>query len=178
MIASMRDKYDTLSAVMNERLKRRWAACEALAMRRGGISALARATGMSPTTIRHGIREIETELPGLAASLDAPEPQRIRCPGGGRRRLTAKDQTLVRDLKRLLEPVTRGDPTSHLLWTSKSTRKLAAELQRQGHEVSHMTVARLLGELDYHLQANRSRSGFTISATRSWAWRFPTGCTI
>ncbi len=155
MIASMRDKYDTLSAVMNERLKRRWAACEALALKRGGISAVAGATGLSPTTIRRGIREIETELPGLVASLDAPEPQRIRRVGGGRRRLTAQDRTLLRDLKRLLDPVTRGDPMSHLLWTSKSTRKLAEELQRQGHEVSHMTVARLLGELDYHLQANR-----------------------
>jgi hypothetical protein len=155
MIATIRDKYDTLSAVMNERMKRRWAACEALAMRRGGLSAVARATGMSPNTIKRGMHEIETELPEWVASLHAREPQRSRRPGGGRWRLAAKDPTLIQDLKKQLEPVTRGDPMSHLLWTSKSTRHLATELQRQGHEVSHMTVARLLAQLDYHLQANR-----------------------
>jgi len=155
MIATIRDKYATLSAMMNERMRRRWAACEALAMGRGGISAVARAAGVSPNTIRRGILEIETELPELAASLEAPERQRIRRPGAGRRRLTEQDRSLMRDLKKLLEPVTRGDPTRPLLWTSKSTRHLAAELQRQGHEVSHMTVARLLAELDYRLQANR-----------------------
>ena len=155
MIATIRDKYATLSAMMNERMRRRWAACEALAMGRGGISAVARAAGVSPNTIRRGILEIEAELPELAASLEAPERQRIRRPGAGRRRLTEQDRSLMRDLKKLLEPVTRGDPTRPLLWTSKSTRHLAAELQRQGHEVSHMTVARLLAELDYRLQANR-----------------------
>jgi hypothetical protein len=146
-------KYATLSRLMNERLKRRWAGCEALATGRGGISAVARATGMSPNTIKRGIREIESEMPDLIGSLRLPERQRQ--PGGGRRRLAATDRTLIRDLKRLLEPVTRGDPMSHLLWTSKSTRHLAAELQRQGHAVSHMTVARLLGDLDYRLQVNR-----------------------
>jgi hypothetical protein len=155
MIATIRDKYDILSAVMNERMKRRWAACEALAMSRGGISAVARATGMSPNTIKRGMREIKTELPHLAAALEAPLPPQIRQPGGGRPRLVAKDLTLIRDLKQQLEPVTRGDPMSHLRWTSKSTRHLATALQRQGHEVSHMTVARLLAQLDYRLQANR-----------------------
>src|SRR5437867_382147 len=153
MIATVQGKYATLSRLMNERFKRRWAGCEALASGRGGISAVARATGLSPNTIKRGMREIETEMPDLAGSLHAPERQRR--PGGGRRRLAANDRTLIRDLKRLLEPVTRGDPTSPLLWTSKSTRHLAAELQREGHTVSHMTVARLLAQLDYRLQANR-----------------------
>src|SRR5881628_1283916 len=129
MIATVQDKYDTLSPLMNERLRRRWAGCEALALGRGGISAVARATGLSPNTIKRGMREIETEMPGLAASL----PARQRQPGGGRRRLADHDRTLIRDLKRLLEPVTRGDPMSPLLWTSKSTRHLAAELRHQGH---------------------------------------------
>ncbi len=153
MIATVQGKYATLSRLMNERLKRRWAGCEALASGHGGISAVARATGMSPNTIKRGIREVESEMPDLIGSLQLPERQRQ--PGGGRRRLAATDRTLIRDLKRLLEPVTRGDPMSHLLWTSKSTRHLAAELQHQGHTVSHMTVARLLGELDYRLQVNR-----------------------
>ena len=160
MIATVQDKYDTLSPLMNERLRRRWAGCEALALGRGGISAVARASGLSPNTIKRGMREIETEMPELVGSLHAPGRQRR--PGGGRRRLADHDRTLMRDLKRLLEPVTRGDPSSHLLWTSKSTRHLAAELQRQGHTVSHMTVARLLAQLDYRLQANRkTREGTT-----------------
>jgi len=153
MIATVQGKYATLSHLMNERLKRRWAGCEALASGRGGISAVARATGMSPNTIKRGIREIEVEMPDLIGSLQRPERQRQ--PGGGRPRLAETDRTLIRDLKRLLEPVTRGDPMSHLLWTSKSTRHLAGELQRHGHRVSHMTVARLLSELDYRLQVNR-----------------------
>jgi hypothetical protein len=153
MVATVQGKYATLAPLMNERLRRRWAGCEALALGRGGISVVAHATGMSPNTIKRGMREIETELPGLAGSLQGSERQRR--PGGGRRRLADHDRTLIRDLKRLLEPVTRGDPTSQLLWTAKSTRRLAAELQRQGHTVSHMTVGRLLAELDYHLQANR-----------------------
>ena len=95
MIATIRDKYATLSAMMNERMRRRWAACEALAMGRGGISAVARAAGVSPNTIRRGILEIETELPELAASLEAPERQRIRRPGAGRRRLTEQDRSLM-----------------------------------------------------------------------------------
>ncbi|MGI8424622.1 MAG: ISAzo13 family transposase [Chloroflexota bacterium] len=153
MIATVQGKYATLSRLMNERLKRRWAGCEALASGRGGISAVARATGLSPNTIKRGMREIETEMPDLVGSLHTGERQRQ--PGGGRRRRAENDRTLIRDLKRLLEPVTRGDPMSHLMWSSKSTRHLAAELQRQGHTVSHMTVARLLAQLDYHLQANR-----------------------
>ena len=155
MIATIQDKYDTLCSMMNERLKRRWAACEALAMGWGGIGVVAQATGMSPNTIRRGIREITAELPHLAASIPAQAQQRIRRPGGGRQRLADKDPRLLRDLKHLLEPVTRGDPISHLLWTSKSTRHLAAELQRQGHAVSYVTVARLLVQLGYSLQANR-----------------------
>ena len=158
MIATVQGKYATLSRLMNERLKRRWAGCEALASGRGGISAVARATGMSPNTIKRGMREVEAEMPDLVGSLHAPERQRQ--PGGGRRRLADTDRTLIRDLKRLVEPVTRGDPMSHLLWTSKSTRHLATELQNQGHTVSHMTVARLLGELDYRLQVNhKTREG-------------------
>lgn len=153
MIANVRDKYDTLFPMMGEKLRRRWAACEAMAMGRGGISAVAKQTGLSPTTIRRGIREVEAEMPQLAASIGQDE--RIREPGAGRPRKTEEDKTLARDLEKLLRPVTRGDPTSHLLWTCKSTRNLAAELRKKGHQVSHMTVARLLADLGYSLQANR-----------------------
>jgi transposase len=151
MIAVMQEKFDRLSCMMNEKLKRHWAACEAMAMGRGGISAVAKATGISPNTIRKGIREIQTEIPHLAEEME----HRVRQPGGGRRRLSEKDESLIQDLEKLLESTTRGDPMSPLLWTCKSTRKLAEELQKQGHQVSHMTVDRLLGEMDYSLQGNR-----------------------
>jgi transposase len=138
--------------MMNEKLKRRWAACEAIALGRGGISAVSEATGMSRATIRKGVGEVTNAYPELASQIAAV---RIRQPGAGRPALTALDTTLVADLKRLIEPATRGEPTSPLLWTSKSTRKLAKELQEQGHEVSYRTVARLLQDLGYSLQANR-----------------------
>ena len=81
--------------------------------------------------------------------------QRIRRPGAGRPRLAQRDPRLLEDLQCLLEPVTRGDPESPLLWTSKSTRHLAEELVARGHQVSHDTVGRLLDEIGYSLQANR-----------------------
>lgn len=152
MAAIVADKFDRLSSMMNEKLKRRWAACEAIAMGRGGISAVAQATGISRTTIRKGIREIEQEYPQLAENVSE---QRIRRPGGGRPRLSESDPALQAHLKRLVEPATRGEPTSPLLWTSKSTRKLAKELQKLGHQVSYRTVARMLGNSGYSLQANR-----------------------
>ena len=152
MVVAVQEKYDRLSSVMNEKLRRRWAACEAIAMGRGGIPAVSQATGVSQTTIRRGIREINEEMPRLAEEIAG---QRIRRPGGGRRRSTEIDKTLQSDLERLVESTTRGDPTSPLLWTCKSTRRLADELTSLGHPISHMTVARMLTKMNYSLQANR-----------------------
>jgi len=148
----VRDKFQRLRSMMNEKLKRHWAACEALSMGRGGIAAVALATGLSRTTIRKGIREVQQLYPNLA---DQAVPQRVRGAGGGRRPLTEHDQTLQSDLKLLVDPVTRGEPNSALLWTCKSTRALAKELSRLGHDVSYRTVARLLFDLGFSLQANR-----------------------
>lgn len=145
-------KYVTLASAMNEQFRRRWAGCEALAMGRGGVSAVAAATGMSRNTVLRGIAEIQEHLPELAGRIGQ---ERIRRPGGGRRARAAEDASLLSDLRALLESSTRGDPTSPLLWTAKSTRKLAEELVARGHAVSHMTVDRLLGQLGYSLQANR-----------------------
>lgn len=130
MVGVVADKFDRLRILMNEKLKRHWAACEAMALGRGGISAVSEATGMSPTTIRKGIREIEQEYPELA---EQSSGGRVRRPGGGRYRLTEHDPTLKETLEKLVEPATRGDPMSPLLWTSKSTRNLAKELQQLGH---------------------------------------------
>lgn len=157
MVANISAKFGKLREIMDEKLKRRWAACEALAMGRGGISAVAEATGMSRTTIRKGICEIEEEYPELVEEVGHG---RIRRPGGGRHRLTEEDPTLQRDLEKLVEPATRGDPMCALLWTSKSTRKLAKELQQLGHNVSYRTVARMLKDSGFSLQANsRTREG-------------------
>ncbi|MGC9523793.1 MAG: ISAzo13 family transposase [Anaerolineae bacterium] len=146
------EKFGKLRSMMNEKLKRRWAGCEAMALGRGGISLVSRATGMSRATIRKGLREVEEDYPDLADQITG---QRIRRPGGGRRRLAEHDPGLESDLRKLVEPATRGEPTSPLLWTSKSTRKLAKELQELGHEISYRTVARMLRELGFSLQANR-----------------------
>jgi DDE family transposase len=154
LIAAIRNKYQALHLVMDEKVRRRWAACEARAIGWGGITAVAAATGLSRPTIRAGLAEVQG---GASRSAEDHQSagQRVRRGGGGRRRLTAEDRTLVKDLQALLESSTRGDPQSPLLWTSKSTRHLADALVQQGHHVSHHTVARLLEELNYSLQANR-----------------------
>jgi hypothetical protein len=147
-IALIQEKFNALSPIMDERMRRRWAAVEADSLGRGGITVVARATGLSRTTIQAG----RGELRDPAA---AGEPGRIRRPGAGRPRLCQHDGHLLHDLQALLEPTTRGDPQSPLLWTCKSTRNLADELVGMGHQVSHDTVGRLLEEMDYSLQANR-----------------------
>lgn len=122
------------------------AANEALQEGRGGISRVSRACGLSRVTITKGIRELA----------EAPLPAgRIRRPGGGRRKVQARDPALPGALEALVEPLARGDPESPLRWTCKSTRALAAELTRQSHPVSHEKVAQFLRGMDYSLQGNR-----------------------
>ena len=135
MISVVEEKYERISPIMNERLRRRWAACEAMALGRGGISAVSTATGISRTTIRKAILEVQADLPEFAEEL---APERIRRPGGGRQSILEQYPDLEDDLQKLLESSTRGDPMCSLLWTSKSTRKLAQELREMGYEVSHV----------------------------------------
>jgi transposase len=147
-LSTLREKYKALAPFMDERVLRRWAATEVLALGWGGASAIVKATGLSRTTIRSGIAELQQPA-------TQPPPGRIRGPGAGRPRRTQADPELLDDLRALLEPATRGDPEAPLLWTSKSTRNLADELVGLGHRVSHDTVSRLLDEIGYSLQANR-----------------------
>jgi hypothetical protein len=154
---TVRTKFELLRPLMDERMRRQWAASEALSLRRGGVTVVARATGLSRTTIGVGMRELRerTNL-GIEDEVTVSDvPKRIRRPGGGRHPLNANDPTLVRDLEALIEPTTRGDPQSPLRWTCKSTRNLAEALGLQGHRVSYPTVALLLHDLGYSLQANR-----------------------
>jgi transposase len=140
--------FDSLADVLDERTRRLVAAAEASAIGFGGVSIVARASGLSRGTVIRGIAELKS-APKL------PRAQRIRRAGAGRKRTADRDATLKRDLETLVEPVTRGHPESPLRWTCKSVRQLATELERMGHAVSHRIVAELLHEMEYSLQANR-----------------------
>jgi len=146
---SMRTKYATLSTQLDEKSLRLCAATDAKMLGFGGVSFVAKAAGMSRTTLHRGSAEIKSGQP-LA-------PGRVRLPGGGRKLKSQSDETLLQDLDRLLDPVTRGDPMSPLRWTCKSTPKLAAELEKIGHSVSQATVWRMLDQLGYSMQSNRKR---------------------
>jgi hypothetical protein len=149
VIERMRQKYLTMAPVLDERSRRLWAATESLQLGWGGVTCVAAATGLSRTTIAVGLRELRERNPD-----EAPSP-RIRRPGGGRKHLLDTDLGLWAALDALVEPTTRGDPETPLRWTCKSTRRLAAELRRQGHSISARTVAAALYEMGYSLQANR-----------------------
>ena len=145
-------KYRALAGYLNEVTLRIWSATEAQALGRGGVSTVARATGMSRTTIHAGLKELRSAPPS-----DAPgdHSHRLRAKGAGRKRLTAKDGTLLNDLDALVDPATRGDPQSPLRWTCKSAPRLAKELTERGHSVSRRTVCSLLAQLGYSLQSTR-----------------------
>lgn len=142
---SVARKYTVLRPHLDERQRRLVLGLEAFELGRGGIKAIATATGVHPDTVARGVREVTGE----------PEPAvRVREPGGGRKRLTETDPELVTALQALVDPATRGDPMSLLVWTTKSTRKLAAALSSMGHRVSDRTVARMLREMGFSLQGN------------------------
>jgi len=148
---AIHQRYLSLKGALDERARRLWAAAEARTAGRGGFAAVLRATGLSPTTLTRGLRDLDAG--------DFPK-ERIRRPGGGRKAAKILDPGLTHALERLVDPLTRGDPESPLRWTCKGTRRLAGELNAQGYHVSHALVAHLLREAGYSLQANRkSREG-------------------
>jgi hypothetical protein len=146
-------RYQVLDPVLDERSRRRFAAAEAKAAGRGGVSAVSRITGIARSTIIRGLAELAVVCGDDPAS--KLQASRIRRPGGGRKKLTEIDPTLLSDLRGLVEPATRGDPEAALLWTSRSLRNLADALRAMGHRISHYVVADLLRDLNYSLQANR-----------------------
>ena len=148
----LREQYRSIRESLDERGRREWAASEALALGYGGIALVHRASGIVPSTIGKGIKELRRRRDGKA---QPEERRRVRRPGGGRPRKTAENPQLLAALEALVEPTTRGDPESALRWTCKSLRVLAEELCRKGHDVSYQTVRRLLKRLDYSLQGNR-----------------------
>ena len=146
----IREKFESLRMGMNEAVRRRWAASEAKALGRGGISRVVRATGLSIPTVRQGLRELEQGAPLYL--------HRSRKSGGGRKKTAEKDEAILADLEALVDPLARGDPMSPLRWTCKSTRKLAQELRSRGHSVSYHTVGEFLHTLGYSLQRVLNRS--------------------
>ena len=140
-------RFQSLSPFLNERTRRLVAASETLKLGRGGVTIVAEATGVSRRAIALGLQELH-DPKGLDSS-------RVRHPGAGRKKKADQDPTLERDLERLIEPVTVGDPMSPLRWSAKSHRKLAAELNAQGHKVSYRIVSELLRKLDYGLHGNK-----------------------
>jgi len=144
----IKQRYELMAGHLNEHQRRLWAGAEARVLGWGGIGQVSRATGLSRGVVAAGRRELSQ--PDWRIGGD-----RVRRPGGGRKRLTVRDPTLKADLERLVEPTSRGEPDSPLRWTCKSTRELTAALRQQGHPVSHTVVAELLHRLDYSLQANR-----------------------
>jgi len=147
--AAIELRFEALDPVLDERSRRRFAAAEACAAGRGGIALVSRITGIARSTINRGLAEL-----GEAASDDMPR-RRVRRAGGGRKKLSETDPTLLSDLQGLVEPTTRGDPQAALLWTSRSLRNLAEALRAMGHRIGHNVVADLLRQLNYSLQGNR-----------------------
>jgi Rhodopirellula transposase DDE domain len=159
VIERIERKFRRLEPDLNERTRRIWAASEAMELGHGGISAVAKATGVAYGSIRAGVSELMAEGKGERVAGGGPG---IRRAGGGRKSSQQKDPLLLPALLALVEPGARGDPQSPLQWTIKSTRVLARELTKQQHPVSHATVAGLLEEAKFSLQANRkTREGGT-----------------
>ena len=147
-----RKRYRELAPVLNEQSLRRFVALEAQALGRGGISLMARISGLARSTVYHGLSDIRDNVSAPAG--------RVRKEGGGRKKKTSEDPTLVADLKRLVEPTTRGDPMQPLLWTTRSLRNLVNELANKGHKVCPTVVGDLLRGIGYSLQANsKTREG-------------------
>jgi len=146
--AAIAERYRLMAPQLNERQRRRLAATEARTFGRGGIAAASRACGMAENTVRKGLAELDDPEP--------LEPERVRRPGAGRKRVEQSDPELLDVLRGLVEGDARGDPERPLLWTAKSLRTLAGELSDLGHQAGKDAVAGLL----------KTKLGFSLQSTR------------
>jgi len=142
----IRSRYGAMGPHLDERERRLFVAAEARTAGYGGVSAVARATGIARSTINRGLKDLDVRV---------PVQRKVRRAGGGRPSLTQTDPTLLKDLQRLLEPATVGDPMRPLMWVSKSHAKLAAALRSMGHQISASRIPALLERLAYRRQVNR-----------------------
>ena len=145
--SAIHDRFVALTPHLDERGRRSFAAAEARSAGYGGIAAVARATGIAPSTIGRGLAELAD-----ASAIPAGRNRRV---GGGRKALTVTDPALLEDLLALVSPSERGDPMSPPRWTCKGLRRLARELRAIGHKISHTIVGELLKGEKFSLQANR-----------------------
>jgi Rhodopirellula transposase DDE domain len=143
----IRQRFEALDAVLDERGRRWFGAAEALTAGHGGIAAVSRATGLARSTIGRALSELRGG--------EAFDADRVRRTGAGRKPMSETDASLIDDLRSLVEPATRGDPQSPLLWSCKSLRKLVQGPRDMGHEIGRTLVGELLHKLDYALQSNR-----------------------
>jgi hypothetical protein len=169
-VTRVRRKYRVVAPELDERRRRQWAAAEAREIGYGGVSVVARATGLARSTIHAGLRDVRASVRQRVRAAE-----RVRRAGGGRRPLTTSDPALLTALFALIEPTTRGDPESPLRWTCKSTTQLADALTEQRHPVSPRTVATLLKGAGYSLQANRKTREGTAHPDRDAQFRYLTG---
>ncbi len=152
-LSAIEAKYQALSVRLDEASLRIWAAAEARSIGRGGVSMVARATGMSRTTIHTGLTELKTAT--AVISDKAQSRPRVRATGGGRKKLADKDESLMSALDALVDPSSRGDPMSPLRWTCKSSYRLSNELKQKGHDVCQRTTCDLLNQMGFSLQSTR-----------------------
>jgi transposase len=145
---TLRLKLAKVLPFLNEKQRRVPAASEAKSYSRGGVTVVTRVTGMCRQTIYNGLTDLA----------DDNSSQKIRKPGGGRKKLRDLNPGLVEEIEDLIDDVTRGDPESPLRWTCKSVKKVEKSLKKTGYSISYRTVARILHEQEYSLQANRKTS--------------------
>jgi Rhodopirellula transposase DDE domain len=162
--SAIRQRFEALAPVLDERCRRRFAAAEAAAAGHGGVVAVMRATGIARSTIGRGLAELRVG--------ERPDAERVRRPGGGCKPASETDASLLDDLRSLVEPETRGDPQSPLLWTCKSLRKLSQSLRDMGHTIGRTLVGELLHKLDYRLQANRKTREGSHNPDRDAQFRY------
>jgi hypothetical protein len=159
-IRQIKSRYRSLAPLIDERMRRQWAATEAPTYGWGGLSAVSDATGMSRNTIRRGVQDLDVRKKKLKAAVES----RLRRKGGGRKSLTESDSDsgLLEALEISVEPMSRGDQQSPLRWTCKRPARLAEELTRQEHPIGAWSVGALLKAAGYSLQSNRkTREGAT-----------------
>ena len=162
-LTELREKFESVWPLLDERTRRIMAASEAMALGYGGVSLVGCACGLSRKAITKGMHEIRAG--------STPGEGRIRQPGAGRKPITVSNPQLVEALEEIVDEQTRGDPESPLRWICKSTRALANQLGRQRHPVSHTKVAQILHALDYSLQSNRKTEEGTDHPDRDAQFR-------
>ncbi|MHB1811497.1 MAG: ISAzo13 family transposase [Thermoplasmataceae archaeon] len=158
LIKDVKERYDRISGSMNELSKRLWAGNECISIGHGGIGIVSRATGMARNTVVNGRNEV---IAGKKSD------GRIRDKGAGRKKSVDTIPGLKEKLQEIVAPFTRGDPQSHLVWSSKSLRKLSEELKGEGYDISYRTVRILLREMDYTLKSNRKMNEGKSHADRN-----------